>query len=80
MSTPLDFHTKNTLYKITRKIEDIRYTRDLSGRKLGAKAKVHYETIFKAEQELNYYSLPTLLKLCKALDLKVWELLKDLDI
>lgn len=80
MSTPLDFHTKNTLRLVTWEVNKIRTERKLSGRKLASLAKINSDTIFKVEQECAYYSLPTLLKLCKALDLKVWELLKDLDI
>ncbi len=74
-----DAQSKQLLSKITQKIHSLRSLQGLTQRTLGQKAKIAHITIAKVENGEYYYSLPTLLRLCKALNITLSELFAEIE-
>ena len=71
---------RHDLQQVTDYIWRLREAKNISQRRLAAKANVCYITIARVEMSDGQYSLPTLLKLCRALDITLAQLFKEIDL
>ena len=73
-------HVRRDLQQVTDYIWRLREAKNISQRKLALKANVNFVTIARVEMNDGQYSLPTLLKLCRALDTTLAQLFKEIDL
>lgn len=71
---PLDPYIKNQLQGITNAVTNHRFELDWSQRTLAEKAGICFTTIAKVEAGYQYYSLPSLIHICKAYKISLAEL------
>jgi len=74
------YEIRKELDYITSAINQLRTDKKISQRKLAELADLHFTTIARVESYISHYSLQTLIQVCKALDVKVYEILQNLDI
>ena len=73
-------HVRSDLQQVTDYIWRLRETKNISQRKLALKANVNFVTIARVEMNDGQYSLPTLLKICRALDITLAQLFKEIEL
>ena len=73
-------HVRSDLQRVTDYIWRLREAKNISQRRLAAKANICYITIARVEMNDGQYSLPTLLKLCRALDTTLAQLFKEIEL
>ena len=71
---------RHDLQRVTDYIWRLREAKNISQRKLALKANVNFVTIARVEMADGQYSLPTLLKLCRALDITLAQLFKEIEL
>ena len=71
---------RHDLQRVTDYIWRLREAKNISQRRLGIKANVSFITIARVEMAYGQYSLPTLLKICRALDITLADLFKEIDL
>jgi len=78
MATSHDNFTKFKVAAIVDRVRDLRNAKSLSQRRLAEKSGVSYMTIAKVECGEQGYSLPSLIKISKALNVTLSELFTDI--
>lgn len=71
---------RHDLQRVTDYIWKLREAKNISQRRLANKANICYITIARVEMSDGQYSLPTLLKICRALDITLADLFKEIDL